>query len=98
MRLGAIALMGIGLIAGTALISQNLDTFLKGTTCTDMLAKINDESLSPTLNFLTTSLKFSPNKSENEYDTYIENHMYLYQMEKGNTQIVREKLMEGLNK
>ncbi|KKQ11095.1 MAG: hypothetical protein US23_C0010G0002 [candidate division WS6 bacterium GW2011_GWE1_36_69] len=69
-------------------ISQNLDTFLKGTTCTDMLAKINDESLSPTLNFLTTSLKFSPNKSENEYDTYIENHMYLYQMEKGNTQIV----------
>lgn len=26
MRLGAIALMGIGLIAGTALISQNLDT------------------------------------------------------------------------
>lgn len=66
-------------------ISQNIDAFLKGETCTDALTKVHDETLLPTLNFLATSLKFSSLKSNNEYDTYINNHLYMYQLNKVNT-------------
>jgi len=66
-------------------ISQNIDTFLKGETCTEALTKIHDENLLPTLNFLTTSLKFSSLESKNEYDTYINDQLYMYQLNKVNT-------------
>lgn len=68
-------------------ISQNIETFLNGETCTDSLTKIHDESLLPTLNFLTTSLKFTPLESENEYDAYVNNQMYMYQLNKINTPV-----------
>jgi len=68
-------------------ISQNIETFLKGETCTDTLSKVHDETLLPTLNFLATSLRFSPLESKNEYDTYINNQLYMYQLNKVNTAV-----------
>lgn len=66
-------------------ITQNLESFLNRTTCTEVLSKIDDESLLPTLNFLTTSLKYSHPESKNEYDSYVMNHIYLYQIDKVNS-------------
>jgi len=68
-------------------ITQNLDSFLKEETCTDELSKIHDESFLPTLNFLTASLRFKPLESENEYDAYVNNQMYMYQINKTYTQV-----------
>jgi len=68
-------------------ITQNLDTFLNGSTCQDILDKIHNEELLPTLTFLTTSLKYSTLDSQNEYDQYIHNQMYLYQIEKINSSV-----------
>jgi peptidoglycan/xylan/chitin deacetylase (PgdA/CDA1 family) len=69
----------------TTCITQDLDKFLTEDTCKKTLTQINDEELLPTLNFLTSSLKFTPLKSENIYDTYVNNQMYLYQISKTNT-------------
>jgi peptidoglycan/xylan/chitin deacetylase (PgdA/CDA1 family) len=68
-------------------IKENMNTFLKEETCAEQLSKIHDESFLPTLNFLTASLRFKPLESENEYDTYVNNHMYMYQMNKTYTQV-----------
>lgn len=68
-------------------ITQNLDSFLKGETCTDILTKVHDESFLPTLNFLTASLRYTSLESENEYDAYINNQMYMYQINKENTSV-----------
>lgn len=66
-------------------ITNDLDSFLKEATCQPILSKIDNEDLLPTLSFLTTALKYKSPSSANIYDTYIGNHMYLYQMEKVNT-------------
>jgi len=66
-------------------ITQNIDSFLKKETCTEQLFKIQDESFLPTLNFLTASLRFKSLESRNEYDTYVNNQMYMYQIDKKTT-------------
>lgn len=68
-------------------ISQNLDSFLKEETCTEELSKIHNESFLPTLNFLTASLRYKSLESENEYDAYVNNQMYMYQINKENTSV-----------
>ncbi len=68
-------------------IAQNIESFLREETCAEQLVKIHDESFLPTLNFLTTSLRFKSLESKNEYDTYINNQMYMYQINKENTQV-----------
>lgn len=66
-------------------IKQDLNKFIAENSCEETLAQIHNESLLPTLNFLTTSLEFTPLESENIYDTYVNNQMYMYQINKVNT-------------
>jgi len=68
-------------------ITDNLDTFLAEETCQEILTKVHDETLLPTLNFLTTSLKFNTLTAKSQYDTYVNNHMYIYQLNKVNSPI-----------
>ncbi len=61
-------------------ISDNIDKFLNKETCQEDLGKLSNEKLSPTLGFLTESLKTEPLSSSNTYDKYIANQEYLYQI------------------
>ncbi len=75
-------------------IKQDLNKFLAENSCDEILAQIHNEELLPTLNFLTTSLEFTPLESENTYDTYVNNQMYMYQINKVNTLVASSENTE----
>lgn len=61
-------------------IAQNVDLFLSQDSCKTILEEISSEQLTPTLSFLTKSLSTSAYISDNEYDKYIHNQLYIYQI------------------
>lgn len=61
-------------------IAQNIDLFLSQDSCKTIIEKISNEQLTPTLSFLTKSLSTSAYTSNDEYDRYIHNQLYIYQI------------------
>lgn len=59
-------------------IQADIDTYLKGETCTDELSKVTNETLSPTLSFLTESLRYDVDTNKENYNRYLSDNFKIY--------------------
>jgi hypothetical protein len=59
-------------------IQKNIDQYLTGIKCVEELQRITNEKLTPTLAFLTQSLRYGLNPDNNDYNRYLSNNLQLY--------------------
>jgi hypothetical protein len=59
-------------------IQKNIDQYLTGIKCVEELQRITNEKLTPTLDFLTQSLRYGLNLDNNDYNRYLSNNLQLY--------------------
>lgn len=62
----------------SACIQADIDTYLNGQSCTEELSKITNETLSPTLSFLTESLRYGVDTNEENYNRYLSSNFKIY--------------------
>lgn len=63
-------------------IFKNVDLFFSNTSCQDELKKLAPEGIAPTLESLINNLATISSNSQNDYDKYINNQKYIYQLTK----------------
>jgi peptidoglycan/xylan/chitin deacetylase (PgdA/CDA1 family) len=63
-------------------LSKNTEDFFEGKACETQLSIIDNTEYKPTINFLLESLVTTQISNGNEYDEYINNQQYLYQLMK----------------
>ena len=59
-------------------IQDNIDAYLEGETCTEIVQKITNEDLSPTLSFLTQSLMYTLDTEQKDFNRYVSNNLHMY--------------------